>query len=115
VFVSGAARVPVAENEHGLRTGASWEVGAGLSRELRWHWLVGIARVSWLHREQDVFESTPVLVGGGDWLYVTPAAAVNVGPATIQAEIKLPMYRSLANRQLDAARTLQVGIVWLLF
>lgn len=29
IFASAAARVPVTENEHGLRTGASFEVGAG--------------------------------------------------------------------------------------
>ena len=70
VFVSGAARVPLAENEYGLRTGASWEIGAGASREIKWHPLIAIGRVSWLHREQDVFQGTPVLVGGGNWLYV---------------------------------------------
>lgn len=115
LFISGAARVPVAENEFGMRTGASWEIGSGISREVRWHWLVGIVRMSWLHREQDVFEGAPVLVGGGNWLNLAPAAAVNVGPVTVQAEIRLPIYRSLANRQLDAARSLQVGFVWPLF
>ena len=115
VFVSGAARVPVAENGFGMRTGASWEVGAGASREIKYHWLVGIGRVSWLHREQDVFEGIPVLVGGGDWLAVAPSIAVNIGPVTVQAEIKLPLYRSLANRQLDSARMFQIGFVWAAF
>lgn len=113
VFISGAARVPVAENEFGLRTGASWEAGAGASREVKWHELVVIGRVSWLHREQDVFEGVPVLVGGGDWLAVAPAASWTFGKAvTLQAELKIPVYRSLDNRQLDSARTFQVGIVW---
>ena len=115
VFVSGAARVPLAENEFGLRTGASWEIGGGGSREIKFHWLVAIARLSWLHREQDVFDGVPVLVGGGDWIAVAPSAAVNIGPVTVQAEIKLPVYRSLANRQLDASRSFQVGIVWAAF
>ena len=111
-FASGAARVPVAENKFGLRTGASWEVGTGASREIHWHRLVGILRTSWLHRQQDVFEGVPVLVGGGNWIYVSPAIAVAAGPVTFQAEIKLPVYRSLANRQLDSSRGFQVGIVW---
>ena len=115
VFVSGAARVPVARNGYGLRTGASWEIGAGASREINFHWLVGIGRVSWLHREQDVFDGVPVLVGGGDWLSIAPSVAVNIGPVTVQAEMKLPLYRSLANRQLDAARMFQVGFVWAAF
>src|SRR5688572_17972466 len=36
-FASGAARVPVAENKFGLRTGASWEIGTCASREIHWH------------------------------------------------------------------------------
>jgi len=111
-FASGAARVPVAENKHGLRTGASWEIGTGASREVHWHSLVGIVRASWLHRKQDVFKSVPVLVGGGNWIYVSPAVALAAGPVTFQAEIKFPVYRSLANRQLDSARSLQLGLVW---
>ncbi len=36
------------------------------------------------------------------WSYVTPAAAAQVGMGiNVQAEIKLPVYRALANRQLD--------------
>jgi hypothetical protein len=34
--------------------------------------VTGLARIGWLHRQQDVFRGTPVLVGGGDWLYLTP-------------------------------------------
>ena len=112
VFVSGAARAPLAENEFGLRTGASWEIGAGASREVKWHPLIAIGRVSWLHRERDEFEGTPVLVGGGNWLYVAPAVAFALGKVTMQAEIKVPVYRDLANRQLDAARSVQIGVVW---
>ncbi len=111
-FVSGAARVPIAENEFGMRTGASWEIGAGASREVKWHPLIAIGRISWLHRERDVFEGTPVLVGGGNWLYFAPAVAVAIGKVTLQAEFKFPLYRDLANRQLDASRSVQVGVVW---
>lgn len=111
-FVNGAARVPVAENKFGLRTGASWETGAGASREIKWHSLVGIVRMSWLHRQQDVFEGTPVLVGGGNWLYLSPAVSYGLGPVTMQAEFKLPVYRSLANRQLDSSHSFQLGVVW---
>lgn len=111
-FASGAARVPIAENKFGLRTGASWEIGTGVSREIHWHQLVGILRASWLHRQQDVFEGVPVLVGGGNWIYVSPAIAIAAGPFTFQAEVKLPVYRSLSNRQLDSARGFQLGLVW---
>ena len=65
-----------------------------------------------IHRQQDVFEGVPVLVGGGNWIYVSPAVSIGVGPLTFQAEIKLPVYRSLANRQLDSSRSFQLGIVW---
>ena len=115
VFTSAAARLPLAENEHGLRTGASWEIGGGASRELRQsgfgHNMIAILRAGWLHREQDVFEGTPVLVGGGDWITLSPALAVSFGTWTLQGEIKLPMWRSLDNRQLDSSRTFQIGIV----
>jgi hypothetical protein len=112
VFANGAARVPLVENEHGLRTGASWEIGSGASRELRWHPLIAIGRLSWLHRQQDTFQGTPVLVGGGDWIYLAPAAAITHGTVTIQFEAKFPVYRSLANRQLDSAHTFQLGMIW---
>jgi hypothetical protein len=116
VFVNSAARIPVAENKYGLRTGASWEIGAGASREIKWHEFVVIGRVSWLHREQDVFEGVPVLVGGGNWLFISPSASFTFAKKfTVQAEVKLPAYRSLANRQLDSARTFQLGMVWAIF
>jgi hypothetical protein len=111
VFVSGAARVPLQENAFGLRTGASVEVSAGASREVRWHSLVAIGRLSWLHREQDVFEGVPVLVGGGSWLAFAPGVAVGIGKSTIQAEVKFPLHRALANRQLDSSWQVQLGFV----
>ena len=112
VFVSGAARVPVAENKWGLRTGASWEIGGGASREIKYHHLVGILRASWLHRDQDVFEGTPVLVGGGNWLNLAPAIAVSIDDVTIQGEVRFPLYRDLYNRQLDSAFGFSIGAVW---
>jgi len=112
VFVTGAARVPLAENKRGLRTGASWELGAGASREIKLHQIVGIVRTSWLHRQQDVFEGTPVLVGGGDWLNLAPSLALSLGDVTIQTELKFPLYRHLSNRQLDAALGFQIGAIW---
>ncbi|MDQ3168800.1 MAG: hypothetical protein M3Q55_01535 [Acidobacteriota bacterium] len=115
VFASAAARIPLAENTHGLRTGASWEFGVGGSRELRQaglgHNVIGILRAGWLHRERDTFDGTPVLVGGGDWITIAPALAAAFGTWTVQAEVKLPAWRSLSNRQLDSARVLQVGVV----
>jgi len=113
VFMTSAARMPVAENEFGLRTGASIEAGAGASREVGWHQLIAIGRLSWLHRERDVANGIPILVGGGNWLYLAPAAAVSLGREfTLQAEVKFPLYRDLANRQLDSSRSFQAGVVW---
>ena len=112
VFVTGAARIPVAANKWGLRTGASWEIGGGASREIKLHQIVGILRTSWLHREQDVFDGTPVLVGGGDWLNLAPSLAVSLGDLTVQTEFKFPLYRHLSNRQLDSSVSFQVGAIW---
>ena len=79
--------------------------------EIGTHRVTGFARLGWLHRQQDVFQGTPVLVGGGNWLYLTPGAAVQVGKGvTVQAEVKLPIYRSLANKQLDSSAIFQFGI-----
>ena len=115
MFSSAAARLPLSENTHGLRTGASWEVGAGGSREFRQsglgHNVIGIVRGGWLHRERDTFDGAPVLVGGGDWITIAPALAAGFGTWTVQAEVKLPVWRSLANRQLDSSRVLQIGVV----
>lgn len=111
VFGSVATRLPVFENRYGLRTGASWEVNGGAARVLGSSRLVGFGRLGWLHRRQDVFDGTPVLVGGGDWLYVTPGVVVQVGRGfNAQAEVKLPVYRHVANRQLDSRAVLQVGL-----
>jgi hypothetical protein len=58
------------------------------------HRVTGFGRLRWLHRQQDVFRGTPVLVGGGNWLYATPRIAVQVGNGiNVQAEVKLPVYR----------------------
>jgi hypothetical protein len=52
-----------------------------------------------------------VLVGGGNWLYFTPGIAVVVGKGLqAQAEVKLPVYRSLSNRQLDSSAIFQFGV-----
>jgi hypothetical protein len=115
VFVSGAVRLPIAENEFEMRTGASSEFGVGASREMRWHPIIAIGRLSWLHREQDVHDGRPVLVGGGDWIALAPAVAVSLGKLTAQAELKFPIYRSLANRQLDSGLAFQAGVVWSVF
>ena len=112
VFANAATRVPLATNEHGLRTGASWEVGTGASREILRDWFVVMGRLSWLHRKQDTFNGTPILVGGGDWIYFAPALSITRGPVTFQTEAKFPLHRSLDNRQLDAARAFQVGMIW---
>lgn len=106
-----AARLPVSQNDAGLRVGASWEAGSGWAHTLGHHRVMGYARADWLHRAQDVFEGTPVLVGGGDWLYASPGVAVMVGRGiNVQAEVKLPVYRQLANRQLDSRAIFQFGI-----
>jgi hypothetical protein len=111
VFGSIAARAPVYENGDGLRTGASWEINSGVARLLGTHRVTGFARLAWLHRTQDVFEGTPVLVGGGNWLYLTPGIAAQIGKGiNVQAEVKLPIYRSLANKQLDSSAICQFGV-----
>ena len=110
-FVSVAARTPLYENGHGLRTGASFEAGFGVARYLPVRKIGVFARAGWLHREQDVFRGTPVLVGGGNWIYLTPGIGVLVGKGiNVQAEVKLPVYRSLSNRQLDSRAIFQLGV-----
>ncbi|MGH9330939.1 MAG: hypothetical protein ACRD09_10880 [Vicinamibacterales bacterium] len=111
IFGSVAARTPIYENGEGLRTGASWEVNSGIARQVGTHRLTGYGRFGWLHREQDVFGGTPVLVGGGNWLYLTPGIAAQIGKGiNVQAEVKLPVYRSLANKQLDSSAIFQFGV-----
>jgi hypothetical protein len=111
VFGSVAARTPLYENGTGLRTGAASEINAGMAHDVHTHRITAYGRLGWLHRQQDVFQGTPVLVGGGNWLYATPGVDVQVGMGlNIQAEVKLPVYRALANRQLDSSAVLQFGI-----
>ena len=110
-FGSVASRVPFYENGDGLRTGASCEVNAGAARDVRTSRVNGLLRVGWLHRRQDAFDGTPVLVGGGNWLYLTPGIAAQAGKGiNVQAEVKLPVYRSLANKQLDSRAVFQFGV-----
>lgn len=110
-FASIAARTPLYENGDGLRTGASIEINGGAARELWNHRVTGLARLGWLHRQQDVFRGTPVLVGGGNWLYVTPGVGLLIGKGVnVQAEVKVPLYRSLANKQLDSRAVFQFGV-----
>jgi hypothetical protein len=108
---SVAARTPLTANDDGLRVGASWEVGSGWAHTMRTHKAMGYARVDWLHRNQDTFNGTPVLVGGGNWIYLSPGLAVMVGKGiNVQSEVKLPIYRRLANRQLDSRVVFQFGV-----
>lgn len=111
LFASVAARTPLRENDEGLRTGASVEVNSGIARYAGTHRISVFGRLGWLHRQQDVFRGTPVLVGGGNWIYATPGVAILAGKGVnVQAEVKLPLYRSLANTQLDSAAIFQFGI-----
>ena len=108
---SFAARTPVDENSDGLRVGASWEAGTGWAHVVRTHRVMAFGRVDWLHREQDVFNGTPVLVGGGNWIYLVPGIGVMIGKGiNVQTEVKLPVYRNLTNRQLDSSAIFQVGL-----
>ena len=110
-FVSVAARTPLYENGEGLRTGASVEIGGGAARYTPIRRIGIFGRVSWLRRQQDVFRGRSVLVGGGNWIYLTPGVGVLVGKGVnVQAEVKLPLYRSLSNKQLDSPAILQIGI-----
>jgi hypothetical protein len=110
-FGSIAARIPLYENGDGLRTGASAETNVGAARELGHHRVTGLARLGWLHRQQDRFRGTRVLVGGGNWMYFTSGVGVLVGKGVnVQAEIKVPLYRSLSNKQLDSGAIFQFGI-----
>lgn len=110
-FGSLAARLPIYENKSGLKTGASSELNAGMAREVFTHTIVAIGRMGWLHRAQDKFQGTPVLVGGGDWLYFTPGATVRVVKGVnVQADVKIPVYRRLANMQLDSRAIFQLGV-----
>ena len=106
-----AARTPIVENVDGLRTGASWELGSGWAHTVRTHKAMAYGRLDWLHRAQDAFRGTPVLVGGGDWVYLTPGVAVMVGKGVnVQLDVKMPVYRKLANRQLDSRAIVQLGV-----
>ena len=108
---SFAARTPFAQNNEGLRVGSSWEIGSGWAHTVKTHKVMAYARGDWLHREQDVFNGTPVLVGGGHWIYASPGLAVMVGKGiNVQAEVKIPVYRRLANRQLDSRAIFQFGV-----
>jgi hypothetical protein len=105
-----AARMPVAENDDGLRVGVSTELSTGWAHIVKSHRVMAFGRIDWLHRYQDSFSGTPVLVGGGHWLYATPGVAVMVGKGlNVQADVKLPIYRQLANRQLDSSAVFQFG------
>ena len=108
---SFAARVPVTENDDGLRIGASSELGTGWAHYVKSHRVMAFGRFDWLQRRQDAFNGLPVLVGGGHWLYLTPGIAVMVGKGlNVQADVKLPVYRQLANRQLDSSAIFQFGL-----
>ena len=110
-LTSFAARVPISENEDGLRVGMSSELGTGWAHIVKTHRVMAFGRVDWVHRQQDVFNGTPVLVGGGHWLYLTPGIAVMVGKGiNVQADVKVPVYRNLPNRQLDSRAILQLGV-----
>jgi hypothetical protein len=111
VFGSFAARTPLYENSDGLRTGGSSELNTGIAREFFTTRFSAFARVGWLHRAQDRFRGTPVLVGGGNWVHFSPGVAAQVGKGIqVQADVKLPVYRSLANKQLDSSAIFQFGI-----
>ena len=110
-LTSFVARVPITDNHDGLRVGMSSELGTGWAHIVKSHRVMAFGRVDWVQRQQDVFNGTPVLVGGGHWLYLTPGIAVMVGKGiNVQADVKVPVYRNLPNRQLDSRAIFQFGV-----
>jgi hypothetical protein len=108
---SVVGRLPFAENKDGLRVGVSSEASTGWARTVGSHRVMAYGRFDWFHREQDTFNGTPVLVGGGNWVYLTPGVAVMVGKGiNVQLDVKVPVYRNLANRQLDSPAIFQFGL-----
>ena len=78
---------------------------------MRTHRVMAFGRLDWVHREQDTFNGSPVLVGGGNWIYVTPGIAVMIGKGVnVQTDVRVPVYRNLANRQLDSSAIWQFGV-----
>ena len=111
VFGSVAARLPIYENREGLRTGASSELNTGIARDVFTTRISAFGRLGWLRRSQDEFRGTKILVGGGHWIYLSPGIAAQVGKGiNVQAEVKIPVHRSLANKQLDSAAIFQFGV-----
>ena len=109
-FGSLAARTPLWENDRRRRTGASWSVSAGVGREMGRR-VVGFGRLGWLRREQDVYYGWPTGLWSGNWLYLMPSAAVRIGKGlNVQAEVKVPVYRSVTATQLDSRAIFQFGI-----
>jgi hypothetical protein len=71
----------------------------------------GSRRRAWTRRHDGRRLGMPVLVGGGNWLYLTPGVAVMVGKGfNVQADVRLPVWRDLANRQLDSHAIWQLGL-----
>src|SRR5438067_8058647 len=109
VFGSVAARTPWYGNGTGLRTGASSEVNGGAAHE---------SPHPSDHRVRPGRMAAPTArhISGspavhGNWIYVTPGVDVQIGNGmNIKAEVKLPVHRALANRQLDSTGVLQFGI-----
>jgi hypothetical protein len=47
----------------------------------------------------------------GNWIYLTPGIGVLAGhEINLQADVKLPVHRALANRQLDSRAVFQFGM-----
>mgnify|MGYP001242788635 CR=1 FL=1 len=111
-FVEAGARVPLRENRHDYRTGETLALSAGAALPLGDAWAVGLA-ATYQKVGRDSFRGDDVAVGGGRFLYVTPALAWRLDEAVaLDVGVRVTLWRDVDTKLSDSAYALTAGLTF---
>lgn len=111
-FAEATAIVPLTENRHDYRTGATLAVGAGAELDLGSGLHARLA-ATFQRVGNDEFRGDAVGVGGGKWVYVTPGLAWDVSDrATLDVGVRLTALRDADTKIVDSRVAFQAGLTF---
>jgi hypothetical protein len=111
-FAEAAVRFPFYENRYDYQTADTEAVVVGVDVPVVPKFSVSLSTL-FQRVGRDQFKGDDVGVGGARWIYVVPAASFQITPAvSIDAGIRITVYRDTDTKLSDSSHILQAGLTW---
>lgn len=111
-FAEVGARFPLYENRFDYRTGRAEGIVVGASHALA-PTLRASLSASFQHTVRDSFRGDDAAVGGGRWIYLTPAVAWDLADTvTFDVSVRVTAWRDVETKLSDSGRAVQAGLTF---